>query len=177
MTNQPYSMVEQYAKTSRGAAELAAAEFTASISRLLWRAAKASPVRQGTVAETLGVSEGRVSQVINSDGNIYTAAFAKYMMTLGYRVKVVVEPINSSYPTIDSEPSRGRPRRSRTGHRTTVHAAKPDEMKHTYSVDLPEGRRGKQIKSKKMRKFEPAKRGRKPEYRIDTPTERTLERL
>lgn len=78
------------------APELAAARLTTQVEYLLSSMLEASVVNQRQVAERLGVTEGRVSQVLNGDGNIRIAALGRYARALGYTLKFSAEPCEGS---------------------------------------------------------------------------------
>jgi transcriptional regulator with XRE-family HTH domain len=67
------------------ALDLAAARLAVDVCALLGQAFEASGLRAKQLAERLGVSEGRVSQVLNGDGNIRVATLAKFLSAMGYR--------------------------------------------------------------------------------------------
>ena len=54
-------------------------------------------VRQA--AETWGVSPGRVSQIESADANLYLSTVGSAAMRMGYRAKLILEPLESG-PTI-----------------------------------------------------------------------------
>lgn len=43
---------------------------------------------QKELAELLGVSEGRVSQILNGDGNLRVATLARYLSALGFSLRM-----------------------------------------------------------------------------------------
>ncbi len=108
------SIYERYAATLKGAIELAAAESTAEVARLMHRMANASRRTQREVAKLLEVSDGRVSQVLNGDRNVTIADLAKYSRAFGYRVSISVVPVESDVSAVDASPRRKR-RDSRVG--------------------------------------------------------------
>lgn len=86
---------ERYAATPKGAIELAAAEATTCVSRLVLKARLSSVLTHEDVADLLGVTESRVSTVLASDGNLTVAALAKYLRAYGYRLDITAHPIEA----------------------------------------------------------------------------------
>ncbi|NEW33790.1 helix-turn-helix transcriptional regulator [Nocardia cyriacigeorgica] len=107
----------RYAGTPQGAIELAAAGATAEVSRLFHRLAKTSGRKQNQVAELLKVTEGRVSQVLNGDGNVTIAALAKYARAFGYSLTFKLTPAE---PGVDPLPIEQPRRRRDTDRQVTV---------------------------------------------------------
>jgi len=94
-------MVEERGSTPRGAQALAAAKLAIRVIRLIWYAKGAARITSKVLADRLGVTEGRVSQVINGDGNVHIATLARFMHAMGYEVQIKATPISaaSSTPT------------------------------------------------------------------------------
>jgi transcriptional regulator with XRE-family HTH domain len=78
--------------------------------RLLEQALDASGLEQKALAEKLGVTQGRVSQVFNGDGNMRIAAVARYLRALGYDTRISATPVIPSRPGLPREPQRVRTR-------------------------------------------------------------------
>ncbi|MDW5614606.1 helix-turn-helix transcriptional regulator [Mycolicibacterium sp. D5.8-2] len=104
------SLYERYAATAAGASDLAAARISRQVSTLISQALAASPRGQRDVASILGVSEARVSQVVNGDGNLRVGAIAKYMRALGYELRLIAVAVEEGLPDLPKAPT-GRPRR------------------------------------------------------------------
>lgn len=102
--------IDEEQATDAGAQGLAAADLAAQTMRLLHQALEASDVDQKTLAEKLGVTQGRVSQVINGDGNMKVAAVARYLRALGYETRLSATPASPGLPPLPRE-SRRRPAR------------------------------------------------------------------
>lgn len=94
------SIIEQYESTPVGAQGLAAAGSAAQVARLLEQALAASPLDQRALSSELGVSESRVSQVMNGDGNLRIAAIGRYMRALGYKLELSAIPLAEGLPTL-----------------------------------------------------------------------------
>lgn len=105
MTSQE-SEFSRYASTAVGAIEPAAATATAEVSRWLAEVSRVSRRRRKDVAELLGVSEGRVSEVLTGDGNITVAALAKYARAYGYSLTFQLVPVDEGVPPVDVAPKR-----------------------------------------------------------------------
>jgi len=126
MTEHQNSLVDEYEESDEGAQDLAAASLASQVVDLLHKALKASDLDQKALAAKLGVSEGRISQVVNGDGNLRIAAVARYLRALGYTPSISAQPVEPERPELES-PSRGRhdPSGTRIGLRTspaTYHA-------------------------------------------------------
>ena len=68
---------------------------------LLHRAAVArSDLRQADVATRLGVSRGRVSQVLAEAGDPSVSTLARYLRVLGYQLKLEAVPIDPGVPPL-----------------------------------------------------------------------------
>jgi transcriptional regulator with XRE-family HTH domain len=122
------SLYEQYAATQAGAADLAAAELSHQVATLLVQAVAVSPRDQRELASILGVSEARVSQVVNGDGNLRVSAVAKYMRALGYKVKLTATAVEEGLPDLPKPPT-GRPRRRKA---EVSQVSGPDRVQYLY---------------------------------------------
>lgn len=121
----------RYAETLQGAVELAAAAATAEVSRIFHRLSRASSRKQSQVADLLKVSEGRVSQVLNGDGNVTVAALAKYVRAYGYTLSFVITPAEPGVPPA----AEARPRRRRGAQ--PPHRALLDKYVASYGILVP----------------------------------------
>lgn len=109
MTSFEQGLIGAYAATDEGAQGMAAADLAAQVVRLLDAAIGASPLDQRSLAKKIGVTEGRVSQVLNSDGNLRIAALARYMRALGYELELTAKPVDEGLPAIPAKvPTRAR---------------------------------------------------------------------
>lgn len=83
--------------------EQAAADLTVRVASLLNQAFAARPdLDQNALADLLGVSKGRVSQVLHGDGNVHVATAAKYLRALGYEAEVSAVPVDKSAVVLDT---------------------------------------------------------------------------
>lgn len=98
--------IDEEQATAAGAQGLAAADLAGQTMRLLQQALDASVLDQKTLAEKLGVTQGRVSQVLNGDGNMKIAAVARYLCALGYEVRLSATPMAPGLPALPREPRR-----------------------------------------------------------------------
>ena len=110
------SLVEEEESTDAGAQGLAAADLAGQVMRLLEQALDASGLEQKDLAEKLGVTQGRVSQVFNGDGNMKIAAVARYLRALGYETRISATPVLPGQPALPRQSQRERVR----GRQSTV---------------------------------------------------------
>ncbi|MDG4667992.1 helix-turn-helix transcriptional regulator [Mycobacterium sp. 236(2023)] len=96
------TLIEEIEATDAGAQGLAAADLAGQANRVLQAALDASELDQKDLAAKLGVSPGRVSQVVNSDGNLRIAAFARYLRALGYEATITARPVESGLPELQT---------------------------------------------------------------------------
>ncbi|MGA5220197.1 helix-turn-helix domain-containing protein [Streptomyces cinereoruber] len=108
MTGDGKSVIEEYESFPRGAQELAAARLAQSAARALRDGLKASGKSAREVADLLGLTEGAVSQVLNSDGNVRIATLARYLRAMGYRASVEISPASESSPPVPTPVRRRR---------------------------------------------------------------------
>lgn len=122
-----------------GQRELAAARFMLQVADLLARARDASGKTQRELADSLGVSEGRVSQVLAGEGDFKISTIARYLRAMGYQAIVDAVPAAANVrPLI--KPTR-RPRRRQAAssaavyHDAVVHKG---QLSHRITI-VPEG--------------------------------------
>ncbi len=99
------------ASTPEGARELAAAEVMVRASTLLWRAFEQSGLSQRELADSLGVTEGRVSQILHGDGNVRLSTLARYLRATGYLTKLEAVPASGSVAPLRPRTPRRASRR------------------------------------------------------------------
>ncbi|MBX7435447.1 helix-turn-helix domain-containing protein [Mycobacterium sp. Y57] len=104
------TLIDEEQATDTGAQGLAAADLAGQTMRLLHQALDASGLDQKALAEKLGVTQGRVSQVFNGDGNLRIAAVARYLCALGFDVRLSATPLAPGLPALPRQ-SRRRPAR------------------------------------------------------------------
>ncbi len=107
MTEKP-TLLEEEQGIDEGAQGLAAADLAGQAMRLLHQALEVSELDQKALAEKLGVTQGRVSQVLNGDGNLRIAALARYLRSLGYEVTLTAAPVASGNPILPRNARRSR---------------------------------------------------------------------
>lgn len=100
MTSNVKTLYDDVASTSQGSAELAAARAASRVARLMGSAHKRSGVSQTAMAEALRVSKGRISQLLNGDGNVKVSSLAKVLDALGYELSLEAKPKNDSVPEL-----------------------------------------------------------------------------
>jgi transcriptional regulator with XRE-family HTH domain len=59
-------------------------------------ALKVSGLSQRQLADKLQLGESRVSQILNGDGNVQVSTLAKVLRGMGYKIDLVVEPVDES---------------------------------------------------------------------------------
>src|SRR6478609_7243158 len=103
------TLIDEEQATDSGAQGLAAADLAGQVMRLLHQALDVSDLDQKALAEKLGVTQGRVSQVLNGDGNMKIAAVARYLRALGYEMRLTASPVTSGLPRLPRESRRRAP--------------------------------------------------------------------
>ena len=103
---------------------LAAADLAGQVMRLLHEALDLSDLDQKALAARLGVTEGRVSQVVNGDGNMRIAAVGRYLRALGYEARLTATPLREGAPVLPRE-LRRRPRWRSDAESQPDHAQEP----------------------------------------------------
>lgn len=104
------SLVRKREETSEGRAGLAAARASHRVAGLLDRAKEFAKIKNSEIARGLNVSEGRVSQVLNGDGNFHIATIARFLSAMGYELVVSARPRDpeSNLPDLESPKPRRR---------------------------------------------------------------------
>lgn len=118
----PPSFAERY-QSHEGRRGVAAAMLCMDVSDLVaetFESAAKSGLRKKDIAEALGVSPGRVSQLLRTDGNITIAALAKLMYSMGFEAEVSARPMDADEDGLDCE--------SEAEHETAVIASINAEM-------------------------------------------------
>jgi transcriptional regulator with XRE-family HTH domain len=87
------SLIEQVEVTPAGAQEMAAARLAVSIESMLDRTMRASGMSQADLAQVLGLTEGRVSQIMNSDGNLRVGTIGRVFRALGFNARLELDPV------------------------------------------------------------------------------------
>lgn len=104
------TLFEEESATAAGAQGLAAADLAGQVMRLLHQALEVSGLEQKALAEKLGVTQGRVSQVLRGDGNMKIAAVARYLRALGYETRIAATPVDPGRPALPCQPRRPQAR-------------------------------------------------------------------
>lgn len=112
---QQKSLVDIEDSDPRGKLELAAARAEVSVSSLLQRAFTRSKLSQKDLADVLGVSAGRISQILSSSGNLRITTVARFLRALGYRLELSAIPKEPGVPPLMR-------RKRDQGQSTGVHA-------------------------------------------------------
>lgn len=106
------TLFEERSSTRLGAQGLAAARLAVKVVRILLGAMRTTAISQKELAKRLNISEGRVSQVLNGDGNVHISTLAKFMRAMDYEVEIVARPLRPELPVLDGTSARRRPARS-----------------------------------------------------------------
>jgi transcriptional regulator with XRE-family HTH domain len=125
------SLIDEEEATDAGAQGLAAADLAGQVMRLLEQALDASGIEQKELAEKLGVTQGRVSQVFNGDGNMRIAAVARYLRALGYETRISATPVVPGRPGLPRQPQRVRARGSQQPATETRYVARLKKRSRT----------------------------------------------
>lgn len=124
MTKKKPTLVEQRASTQSGGLGLAAARLAVETAQLLKAAfAARKDIDQQALAEVIGVSEGRVSQVLHGDGNVHIATLARYLTALGYEAELTARPLAPEAPVLTTPRRRGRGAPQRPNRVTLTYTA------------------------------------------------------
>jgi len=105
MTTREMSIIEQEMNTPEGRRELAAARGIADAADLLLESFEASELTQDRLATLLGVTPGRVSQVLHGDGNVKVATLARFLAAMGYELRLTAATAQDEAPA-QSEAAR-----------------------------------------------------------------------
>lgn len=132
------SLAELESKTPEGARELAAAELMVRASTLLSKAFEQSGLTQRQLAESLGVTESRVSQILHGDGNVRLSTLARYLRATGYLARIEADPAEANVQPLKRRAPR---RRGRTPDPHDVYATLVEHngRKEIKITTLPEG--------------------------------------
>lgn len=113
---QDISMFEIEESSKSGGHTLSAARFAIQIIRLLLTAKKESKLSHREIAARLQITEGRVSQVLNGDGNVHIATLARFMHVMGYDLTLHATPFVEGVRQIEVTSRRERRRREQEHH-------------------------------------------------------------
>lgn len=109
------TLADQIEATPEGRLEMAAARSAVTSIQLLNRAFEASGLQQKELAAKLGVTDGRVSQVLHGDGNLRVSTLARFLRACGYRLHVAALPADVGVAPLAVP--RARSREARKGPR------------------------------------------------------------
>lgn len=101
MTVKKLSLVDQRRSTPEGRMGLAAAKLAMSAARMLTAAfSTRSDIDQKALAKLVGVTDGRVSQVLHGDGNVHIGTLGRYMAALGYELELTAKVLDPEAPPL-----------------------------------------------------------------------------
>lgn len=133
MMHEPHaSTYEELLTDPRHARELAAAEAALDVSELLELARTASGMSDHDLASAVGVDTPRVSEVLESEGNIRISTFAKFAHAMGYAVGFTATSLTDGHDLAATAPHHA-PRRPDTPRPTT------DDHAWSQTYALPSG--------------------------------------
>ena len=92
MTSESKPLIEELEEDPRVRSELAAARLASTVGALMEQVGEASPVKYKDVAAAMGVSAGRVSQILSGDGNVRIATLARFLDACGYELELTARP-------------------------------------------------------------------------------------
>jgi transcriptional regulator with XRE-family HTH domain len=108
MTSEPSaSAYSDRASSPEGRLSLAAARLALRISELLHSAKIRSGQSSKQIADQLGVTEGRVSQILNGSGNLHVATVGRFLAACGFELNVKTVPLGTK-PSSPQREKRGR---------------------------------------------------------------------
>lgn len=108
MTRQRETLVQALDRDPESRLDLAAARLAIETVSLMNRAFRASGLTQKELAAALGVSESRVSQILNGDGNVRSATTARVLRAAGYRPRLDAEPADEGVAPLPRPVGRRR---------------------------------------------------------------------
>jgi len=103
------SLVEERDSTREGRLAMAGARAAVSTVTLINQALDTSGLNRAELAAILEVTPGRVSQVLNGDGNLRVSTIARFLRAAGYRLKLTAEPADAGIAPL-REPASRRPK-------------------------------------------------------------------
>jgi transcriptional regulator with XRE-family HTH domain len=96
------TLIDELESSEAGAQEMAAARLAVEVTAAFTRAIRESGVSQKRLCESLDLSPGAVSQVVNGDGNLRVSTIGRYFRALGYQARLFLEPVESERRVIAS---------------------------------------------------------------------------
>ncbi|WP_460825850.1 hypothetical protein [Nostocoides australiense] len=99
-------MYDERASTPEGRASLAAAEAAIQVQALIERAFASDEVSLRQVGRGMGVTDGRVSQLRHSDGNLRVSTLARLMEALGYSLTITGQPHRTRHAPLHASHSK-----------------------------------------------------------------------
>lgn len=101
------TLFERHTATKEGFLGTLAAKSAFKAIALINSAKRAASLSAKEIATDLGVTEGRVSQVLNGDGNLHIASIARYLGACGYELQLAAVPLDpSTRPPVRTERRR-----------------------------------------------------------------------
>lgn len=76
----------------RECVDLAAAALSNAVGSLMEQVVEGSGLKKQEIAQRMGITPARISQLLASDGNVRVASLARLVEAAGYEIAVVVTP-------------------------------------------------------------------------------------
>lgn len=128
---------DRYVADPKGRLSQAAAALSLKTLDLIHRAKDARKLSSKVLAHEMGVTKGRISQILNGDGNLHIASVGRVFAACGYELTLVAKPTDGvDLPTLSSDAPRQRHRK--ISPPITVTAEFGPE--HGVTVHLPRAR-------------------------------------
>ncbi|SDG88252.1 MULTISPECIES: helix-turn-helix domain-containing protein [Microbacterium] len=108
--------------TPASAQELSAARAEIRAEILLGEAFRVSGKSQRQLADDLGVTEGRVSQILSGGASLKVSTLARYLRALGFQLEVAAEPLEKGLDRLP-RPKRAR---GRVGSSLILHSRRAE---------------------------------------------------
>lgn len=110
------------------------------VAELFRLAAKANASSQQGVADDLGVTPSRLSQIVGGDGNVHVATLARTLAAFGYSVEIVATSADGE--RLEIKPRASRTRTAKTAGTVTESqpSGEPSVIKFVHPVVTPGGK-------------------------------------
>ncbi|MFS0700282.1 helix-turn-helix domain-containing protein [Cellulomonas sp. 179-A 4D5 NHS] len=113
------TLVQERESTPEGRMAMAGARAAVGAVTLINRALDVSRLSQTELSRILDVTPGRVSQVVNGDGNLRVSTLARFLRAAGYTLKLTAEPAEPGVTPLPEPGSRRAKSRPAPRYATT----------------------------------------------------------
>lgn len=103
-------LIEELEADPRVRSELAAARLASTVGALMEQVGEATSAKYKDIAAAMGVTSGRVSQILSGDGNVRIATLARFLDACGYELELTARPKSGRGPAITLPRASRRPR-------------------------------------------------------------------